>query len=150
IIVAGGANQTITSSGYAIDASALNTGSIKVSTDINGVLDTGAAGIVADNHAQAIPAAANSTISVTNAGMINSGAGLNPAGLSCCVAEGAADGLAPAGILAGYSAVSFNPNATGANYQQCSKFGCATMMPTGNVNGTVNIINNGPINAEGG
>ena len=36
IIIAGGANQTILSSGYAIDASSLNTGSIQVSTDANG------------------------------------------------------------------------------------------------------------------
>ena len=98
----------------------------------------------------AIPAAAKSTISVTNAGTINSGTGLNPVGLSCCIAEGTADGLAPAGILAGYGIAEFTAHANGAAYQQCSQFGCATMIPTGSVNGTVNLVNYGTINAAGG
>ena len=91
--------------GYAIEAYSDGIGSIAVSTAVGDVFSSGSSGIVALNAATTIPAADDSTISVTDAGTIVSGSVLIP------------NGLSPAGVQAGYAPngkSTTDPNTTGA------------------------------------
>jgi hypothetical protein len=92
IVVTTGANAAITgTSRLGISAVTFGTGSISVAMASSGdVITSGASGILAVNQATTILAAANSTISVTAHGEIDSGSNNNP------------NGSAPSAIDAGY------------------------------------------------
>ncbi|MGO9755920.1 MAG: autotransporter domain-containing protein, partial [Roseiarcus sp.] len=151
ITVATGAGATLSNAGmFGIDVSAYgrhSTGSINVSTGAFGSVTVNGAGIFAVNAAFAIPASAASTISVTNNGVINSGAILNPVGNY--FGDGGAATATPAGIIAGYSGGPVSGPASG-RYTSCGPLGCTTLTPNPNVDGTVIVVNNGAINAGGG
>ena len=152
IIVAGGVGATFTNMGrYGIIADAYGAdsiGSINVSTGANSTLNTAGASLFAVNSAFTIPASAGSTIAVTNNGTLNmAGTGLNTVGING--AEGGeAPTTMPAGIMAGYNGGTVL--GTGGTHTACSKYGCITLTPNPNVTGTVSIVNNGAINADGG
>ena len=148
ISVAGGAGARITGTNlFGINATSIATGSINVSTAANSTVNAGGTGIVAENEAFAIPTADRSAIAVTTNGTINSGATANPVGVSLIGGSGA--GAVPAGILAGYDGGPVFGRGSGP-YTSCGIFGCTTLMPNPNVNGTVNVVNNATINAAGG
>jgi len=153
ITVTGGAGATLSNVGlFGIDAEAFgkaSTGSIEVSTGAYSTLNTGGAGIFATNSASAIPTSAGSTIAVTNKATINSGAAQTPLGNFFLKEGGAAPTAMPAGILAGYTGEPVFGHADGP-FTSCSQFGCITLTPNPNVNGTVSVVNNGAINAAGG
>ncbi|QDW47974.1 hypothetical protein FFI89_032165 [Bradyrhizobium sp. KBS0727] len=121
-IVAGTASSTA----YGILALSTNAGSISVITAAGATIDShlGGSGINAANEAASIDASFNSSVVVTNAATIHSGAGLTGFGNQ------------PAGILAGYVGAATNP-APGnlANY---------------NVIGEVVVNNFGNITADAG
>ena len=106
---------------YGILAFSTDTGDISIVTSSGDTITGGSAGINAVNEQANIPAADNSWISVTAAGIINSGSALTGTGKE------------PAGILAGYLGGSTIP----------------TNLPI-NVNGEVVINNSATINAAGG
>jgi hypothetical protein len=86
-----------------IEALSEGTGNISVSTTTGDTIDSGGAGILAENQATTIPSDADNSITVTANGTINSGTSLTPAGNR------------PAGILAGYYAGGLaEPGVTGA------------------------------------
>ncbi len=117
-----GANATVTSTaGNAILAFSTDVGNISVVTSSGDVITGGSAGINAVNEQANIPPSANSWISVTTAGTINSGTVLTGTGRE------------PAGILAGYLGGSVIP----------------TSLPI-SVNGEVVVNNSANINAGGG
>jgi uncharacterized protein with beta-barrel porin domain len=151
IIVQGGPDAVISNTGFfGIDAAAYgsgSTGSINVSTGAAGIVQSGGTGILASNYAFAIPSSAKSTITVTANGTINSGPSLNPVGYFLFGGSGA--GIVPAGILAGYDGGPVLGRARGP-YTSCGLFGCTTLTPNPNVNGTVDVINNAVIHATGG
>jgi hypothetical protein len=121
-IVAGTASSTA----YGILAFSTNAGSISVITTAGDTIDShlGGAGINAVNEAASIAPSVNSSVVVTNAAAIHSGAGLTGFGNQ------------PAGILAGYIGGTTNPSLGNlANY---------------NVNGEVVINNFGNIIADAG
>ena len=153
IIVSTGAGATLTNTGlFGIDAEAVgkaSTGSINVSTGAYSTLNTGGVGIFATNSASAIHASAASKIAVTNNGTINSGVAPNPLAPSFLREGGPAPTAMPAGILAGYTGEPVFGRASGP-FTSCDSFGCTTLAPNPNVNGTVRIMNNGSINAAGG
>ncbi len=150
VIVDGGSGATISNTGlFGIDATAFgqaSSGSIKVSTATGGAVGAIGTGILAENEAYAITSAARSTIAVTANGTINSGPTANPVGFS--LTGGSGSGIVPAGILAGYDGGPIFGPASG-RYTSCGVFGCTTLTPNPNVNGTVNVVNNAVINAAG-
>jgi uncharacterized protein with beta-barrel porin domain len=151
IIIAGGSGATISNTGlYGIDAEAFgaaSSGSISVSTGMLSALTAGGGGILAANSAFAIPVSAGSAITVTNNGTIESGVLPNPVGRF--LTGGGAVSSVPAGILAGYDGGPLFGSASG-RYTSCGFFGCTTLTPNPHVNGTVDVVNNGVINAAGG
>jgi hypothetical protein len=152
IIVAGGTGATLSNAGvFGIEVHAFgkgSIGSINVSTGALSTLTANGTGIFADNSAIAIPASARSAIKVTANGTINSGATLNPVGRR--PDEGGSVTATPAGILAGYNGGPvFSADST-APFTSCGTFGCTTLTPNPNVNGTVRVVNNATINAAGG
>ena len=157
ITVVGGAGATLSNAAFpdagtfGIEVSAYgkdSTGNIKVSTGVLSTLTANGTGIFADNSATAIPVSAGSTIEVKANGSINSGAIRNPVGQ--LPEEGGGVISTPAGILAGYNGGPvFNAGSTGP-YTSCGPFGCTTLAPNPNVNGTVNVTNNAAISAKGG
>ena len=91
ITISVGSDATVTATAeLGIEAISKGTGDISVSTATGDTIDSGGSGILAENQATTIPASADSSISVTAEGAINSGTALTPAGNR------------PAGILAGY------------------------------------------------
>jgi hypothetical protein len=87
-----GPNATISGTAeYGIGALSYLTGSISVSTSAGDNISSGSTGILAVNLAAAVPASADSTITVTANGTIDSGPNLD------------AGGYASAGIAAGYN-----------------------------------------------
>ena len=152
IIVAGGTGAALSNAGvFGIEVHAFgksSIGSINVSTGALSTLTANGTGIFADNSAIAIPASARSAIKVTANGTINSGATLNPVGRR--PVEGGGVTATPAGILAGYNGGPvFSADST-APFTSCGTFGCTTLTPNPNVNGTVSVVNNATINAAGG
>ena len=81
----------IGTTGYGIQAYSTGTGNISVTTAANDSINSGSSGILAVNAATAISASADSTITVTAYGTINSGSNLDTGG------------QAPGGIQAGYN-----------------------------------------------
>jgi uncharacterized protein with beta-barrel porin domain len=152
IIVAGGTGATLSNAGVlGIEVHAFgkgSTGSINVSTGALSTLTANGTGIFADNSAIAIPASARSAIKVTANGTINSGATLNPVGRR--PDEGGGVTATPAGILAGYNGGPVFSADSSAPFTSCGTFGCTTLTPNPNVNGTVRVVNNATINAAGG
>ena len=94
VTVSVGTNATVStpsaSDGTSIFAFGNDTGNISISTSAGDSISSGSSGIGAFNDATTVPAAANSTVTVTAAGTINSGNNLNP------------NDTAPDGIFAGY------------------------------------------------
>ena len=85
---------------------------------------------------------------MTNNGTISSGAVQTP--LNTSLREGAPTPTAlPAGIFAGYTGEPVFGPASGP-FTDCDKFGCTTLTPNPNINGTVRVVNNAAINASGG
>jgi hypothetical protein len=124
----GNGNVTLESDGavsaavqYGIRVRSFGTGSESVTTDDKSVVNSGGSGIVAGNRDTSIDASANSTITVTAHGTINSGTDLN------------LSDTAPAGILAGYNGIG----------------GFGSQANT-DVNGTVTINNDANITAAAG
>jgi uncharacterized protein with beta-barrel porin domain len=155
IIVAGGVGARISNpSFFGINATAYgaaSSGSISVSTAQASILQAASTGILADNDASTVPAAAHSSISVTTNGTINAGAVPNPVGYFVKYgfsAGGSGVEIVPAGILAGYDGGPVFGSASG-KYSSCGVFGCTTLTPNPNVNGTVSVVNNASINAAG-
>ena len=102
ISVGSGATLTGTAQ-FGIFALSLGSGDLSVSTATGDTVNSGSAGIVAENQATTISSGAGSNISVTAEGRINSGTSLTTAGNR------------PAGILAGYNANGLpEPNVTGS------------------------------------
>jgi hypothetical protein len=115
-------NATVSATtSYGILAFSTDVGNISVITSSGDVINGGSAGINAVNEQANIPSSANSSISVTAAGTINSGTALTGTGKE------------PAGILAGYLGGTTIP----------------TALPI-NVNGEVVVNNSATINAAGG
>jgi hypothetical protein len=84
---------TITGSAlYGIWAYTNASGAIAVSTAVDDTINSGSAAIIAENYSTTVSSAAQSTISVTASGTINSGATL------------LGNGNKPSGIIAGYAA----------------------------------------------
>ena len=117
---------TASSSAYGILAFSTNAGDISVVTSVGDTIDSqlGSAGINAVNEATSIAASVNSSVVVTNAATVHSGAGLTAFGQ-------------PGGILAGYIGGTTNPSLSGnvANYA---------------VNGEVVVNNFGDVTADAG
>lgn len=105
---------------YGIRTRSHGSGSQTVTTEAGSVVTSGSSGVVAVNRAISLDAAADSSITITNYGTINSGSSPNLAG------------NAPAGIEAGY---------TGAISGSFANTG---------VNGSVVVNNHGNITAAGG
>ena len=93
-------NSVPLSTNVGILAFSLNIGNTSVTTSAGDAINSGSDGIAAINDATTIPAADDSTVSVTAYGTIDSGSIFN------------LNGLPPAGIVAGYG-VTPDPNATG-------------------------------------
>ncbi|MGA2893337.1 MAG: hypothetical protein ABSE22_10730 [Xanthobacteraceae bacterium] len=100
-IIAGTGAVITGTADYGIGAYSTGTGNISVTTVTNDTVNSGSSGILAVNNATAVPASADSMITVTANGSIDSGSNLNSAG------------LAPAGIQAGYGTGSADLNVTG-------------------------------------
>ena len=85
------ANATISAGTiYAIQVLSYDVGSVNVTTSAGDVISSGGAGVVASDQAASIAASANSSVTVTAYGTINSGPDLN------------VNGSVPQGIAAGY------------------------------------------------
>ncbi len=124
VSVSAGVNATLNgTSEFGIHGASYGTGSVSLSTSAGTVVTSNGAGVYAVNLADAIPAAANSTITVTTNGTITSGTRPNSARTPLSGA--------PAGVGAAYGGSSLNT-------------------PLPNVYGTINVINNAVIYASGG
>jgi T5SS/PEP-CTERM-associated repeat protein len=83
---------------FGIRAAAYGTGNVSVLTDAGSTINSGGAGISAINFDTVLAAGANSTVTVTNNAVINSGTTLNPSG------------SVPQGIAAGFYGANGTPN----------------------------------------